>query len=123
MNSFTLLAQFVRNPRPTDWEGLKGVGIGMVVTGLLAFFRTRYVWWPFHPAGYAMANTSAMNYGWMPFFCAWLAKVIVTRAGGLRLYRRALPFFLGMIVGDILQGGFYTLLGCLTNVNVYPANW
>ncbi len=123
MNSFTVLAQFIRTPRPTDWAGLKGVGAGILITSILAFLRGKYVWWPFHPVGYAMANTWTMNYTWGPFFVAWLLKVVITRAGGLRLYRRALPFFLGMIAGDILQGGFYTLLGCLTNVNVYPANW
>ena len=123
LNSFTVLAQFIRNPRPPDLYGLRGIGFGILFTMVLAFLRSRYVWWPFHPVGYAMANTWTMNYAWTPFFCAWLIKVIIIRAGGLRLYRRALPFFLGVIVGDILQGAFYTLLGCVTNINVYPANW
>ncbi len=100
-----------------------GVTAGTLATLVLMFCRTRYAGWPFHPVGYAMANTWTMNYNWMPFFIAWLAKVLITRFGGLRLYRRALPIFLGMIAGDFLHGGFYTLLACFTDINVYPANW
>jgi len=29
----------------------------------------------------------------------WLIKVIILRLGGISLYRRATPFFIGMIVG------------------------
>ena len=29
----------------------------------------------------------------------WLIKVIILRVGGISLYRRAAPFFIGMIVG------------------------
>jgi hypothetical protein len=70
-----------------------------------------------------MANTPPAGSSWMPFFIAWLAKVLLTRMGGMRLYRRALPFFLGLIVGDFLQGGFWTLLACFTKLSVYPQNW
>ena len=121
--AFNLLERSLGNPRPTDWHGLGGVSAGMLITWVLAALRMRYNWWPFHPVGYAMANTRMMANSWMPFFIAWLLKVVITRSGGLRLYRRALPIFLGMIAGDFLHGALWTLAGCFTNINIYPANW
>jgi hypothetical protein len=41
----------------------------------------------------------------------------------MRLDLRSLPFFLGLILGDFLNGGFWTLLGCFAGTNVYPINW
>lgn len=123
LQAFSALGTQLRNPQPTDWRGMGGVGFGVIVTWALAFMRMRYVWWPFHPVGYAMANTFTMANTWMPFLIAWAAKVIITRAGGLRLYRRAMPVFFGMIAGDFLHGALWTLVACFAHINVYPANW
>jgi len=121
--SFDILATWLKNPVAPDGGGMFGVALGAGFTGLLAYLRTRYVWWPFHPVGYAMSNTFTSSNMWTPFFLAWLAKVVLTRAGGMRLYRRALPFFLGLIAGDFLGGGTTTLAGCFSNISVYPVNW
>jgi len=103
--------------------GTAFVGVGFVVAVLLSLMRMRFVWWPFHPVGYAVANTHTMNQIWLPFLIAWLAKVLILRYGGLRLYRTGLPFFLGLILGDFLAGGLWTLIGCFTNLSIYPMNW
>ena len=123
MQAFSALGAQIRNPQPVDWRGMGGVGVGTIVTWFLAFMRMRYVWWPFHPVGYAMANTYTMANTWMPFLIAWAAKVVIMRAGGLRLYRRAMPVFFGMIAGDFLHGALWTLAACFVDINVYPANW
>jgi hypothetical protein len=121
--SFDLLATWLKNPVPPDKGGIFGIGLGASFTALLAYLRMRYIWWPFHPVGYAMSNTFTSSNMWTPFLIAWLAKVVVTRAGGMKLYRRGLPFFLGLIAGDFLGGGTTTLAGCLSTINVYPVNW
>lgn len=121
--AFNLLQGNLLNPPGVDVGGIKGIIGGGLFVGLLSLMRLRYAWWPFHPVGYAMANTYPGGVSWMPFLIAWLAKVILTQMGGMRLYRRALPFFLGLIVGDFAQGGFWTLLACFTNLSVYPQNW
>ena len=61
---------------------------------------------------------------WFPFLLAWAAKGVILRYGGPKLYRQALPFFLGLVVGDLLNGGLYTLVACfISNMKVYPVNW
>jgi hypothetical protein len=120
---FELLAGYLTTPVQPDSAGSMAVLAGFAVTGALTFLRMRLTWWPFHPVGYALANTSTMASTWVPFLIAWLCKALVLRYGGMRLYRRSLPFFLGLILGDFLNGGFWTLLGCFTRISVYPINW
>ncbi|MCC6442160.1 MAG: hypothetical protein IT210_01750 [Armatimonadetes bacterium] len=120
---FDLLTDNLSNPRRINPYGIAFVTIGAAVTAFLMAMRTQFVWWPFHPVGYAMANTFTMSQVWMPFFLAWLAKLIILRYGGMRLYRRSMPFFFGLILGDFINGGLWTLIGCFSQINVYPINW
>jgi hypothetical protein len=121
--SFDTLAAWLAVPLKPNGGGMIGIVMGLVFTMFLAYMRTLYVWWPFHPVGYCMSNTFTSYNLWTPCLIAWLVKIAVTRAGGMRLYRRLLPFFFGLIAGDFLGGGITTLIGCLTSINVYPVNW
>ena len=46
---------------------------------------------------------------WFSVMLAWLIKVVVLKYGGVALYRRTRPFFMGMIVGHIVPGGIFLL--------------
>lgn len=123
-NSFTKLSAWLTVPTAPDRGGMTGVGLGIAFTIFLSWMRVRYVWWPLHPAGYCMSTTSMAGSAWMPFFIAWLAKVCIIRGGGMKLYKRLLPLFLGFIAGDFLGGATATLAACFFgNLTVYPANW
>ncbi len=123
-NSFTKLSNWLTVPSAPDRGGMMGVGLGIAFTIFLSLMRVRYVWWPFHPAGYCMSTTSVAGSAWMPFFIAWLAKVCIVRGGGMKLYKRMLPLFLGLIAGDFLGGATATLAACFfSNLSVYPVNW
>jgi hypothetical protein len=90
-----------------------------VLTVILAILRTQFVWWPFHPAGYALALSYAMEYFWLPVFIAWFLKACIIRYGGVKLYRLAVPFFLGLILGDYTAGSLWALLGCAMHIPTY----
>jgi len=120
---FVSLHSYLQSPPRPNYGGAAFAGIGFLATCLLAFMRARYVWFPFHPVGYAMANTELWGQLPVPFFIAWATKSLVLRYGGMRLYRASLPFFLGLIVGDFVNGAFYTILGAFVKMNVYPINW
>jgi hypothetical protein len=121
--SFDKLAAWLKVPTSPDTGGMTGVGMGVTATMFLSYMRMRYVWWPFHPVGYCMSTTWLAYNTWMPFFIAWLAKVCIIRGGGMKLYKRMLPLFLGLIAGDFMGGALTTLIGCFTNISVYPVNW
>jgi hypothetical protein len=60
-----------------------------------------------------------MTYGdplWGPFFLAWACKIVSIRVGGMGLYRRLIPLFLGLVVGHYFTGGVvWALLGMTGN--------
>jgi len=121
---FDRLQGYLVAPQPANLIELVFVGAGLLFTGFLFAMRTRLLAWPFHPVGYAMANTNSMGSQWFPFLLAWAAKSLILRYGGAKLYRKAQPFFLGLVVGDFLNGALYTILACFVGtMKVYPINW
>ena len=110
---------WVNSPQLPEWTGIKAGGVGMVVVSLLAMARQRFVWWPFHPIGYAVAHTNSLEYMWMPFFIAWTLKALVLRYGGMRMYRAVLPFFLGLILGDYIVPALWFVYGWATGARMY----
>ena len=65
------------------------------------------------PAGYVAANSWAMYNMWFPFFVGWLSKVLVLRYGGPDAYKRWRDYFLGLVFGDMIMGGFWTVVNFL----------
>jgi len=85
------------------------VGIG--VTAALVLARRSLFRFPLHPLGLVMGITFGDPL-WGPFILAWLCKVATLNAGGMTLYRRLVPLFLGMVVGHYFAGGVvWGLLG------------
>ena len=102
-----------------DGPGLTAMAFGGAVTLALAALRVRLAFFPLHPVGYVLANTLTVNAFFVPFFLAWLAKVLVQRFGGNPVYRRSLAFFVGLIFGDIVTQAGWTLIGRLLGVPIY----
>ncbi|MCK4300941.1 MAG: hypothetical protein KAX80_15480, partial [Planctomycetes bacterium] len=73
--------------------------LGVLVTAALTVLTYRLPWWPLHPAGFTVAFAWSVRTAVMSVFVAWAAKAILLRIGGIDLYRRARPAFLGLIVG------------------------
>ncbi len=117
--AFGRLQDWADNPRPTEGMALAFSGVGAGITLVLAVAKSRFVWWPFHPIGYALANSYALEYFWSALFVGWLLKLLVVRYGGARGYRNALPFFLGLILGDYVIAALWSLGGWLLGVSTY----
>jgi hypothetical protein len=113
------LNQWVTAPAPSIPGAVAGMGAGLAASLVLIALRARFFGWPFHPIGYAISGSWSMNLVWLPLLIAWLAKLTVLRYGGLRLYRTALPFFLGLILGDATMGTLWSLIGILLGTPTY----
>ncbi|MFC1525680.1 DUF6785 family protein [Candidatus Latescibacterota bacterium] len=84
----------------TDWIRLSFHAFGAAVTWVLAALRQHFLRWPFHPMGFVFG----IGFGWRiwgPVLVGWLCKWLTVRYGGATTYRKVLPFFLGMIFGEI----------------------
>ncbi len=117
--SLQTAANYIRNPQPPDLPGVAAAVVGAAFTVFLSVMRTRFVWFPFHPAGYVLANSGTLYWLWLPFLLAWLAKSVIMKIGGITAYRNALPFFLGLVIGDYVTSGLWALLGSLTGMQMY----
>jgi hypothetical protein len=92
---------------------------GFILAGFLMLFRMRFVWWPLHPAGFAISTSWGMNVTWSCLFVSWLIKWLLLRHGGIGLHRRVAPFFLGLILGEFTVGSLWTLFGILARMSTY----
>lgn len=98
-STFDEAVAYIRDPfavkRYKAWWSL--LGFGTVST--LALLRYAFPWWPLHPIGFITATTYPAKILALSIFITWLAKLIILHAGGIRLYRNATPFFLGLMLG------------------------
>ncbi|NQT50467.1 hypothetical protein HQ576_00365 [bacterium] len=90
------------------------LGIGAGVMTVLMVCRYSLPWWPIHPAGLAVGLTHPTFHVWFSVFLAWLVKIIVLKVGGISLYRRTRPVFLGMILGAFTTAGVWLFIDWLT---------
>ena len=86
---------------------------------LLGVLRLNVANFPFHPIGYAISGSWSMNQVWAPLMLAWIFKVTVLRFGGLKLYKKAVPLFLGLILGDMIVGCILNLVGLYLDIPYY----
>jgi uncharacterized protein DUF6785/uncharacterized protein DUF6784 len=100
----------ILTPTQPDTGSTGAYLVGAVVVAFLGIMRTRFVDWPFHPAGYLISGSFGLFRLWLPLFLAWLFKALILRYGGLRGYRTALPFFIGLVLGEFAAGFVRTLL-------------
>ncbi|MCS5611469.1 MAG: hypothetical protein NZ961_13690 [Candidatus Poribacteria bacterium] len=117
---FKDLQSWLYYPKPTNFVALIFMGIGVLITSVLRFMRINFLWWTLHPAGFALTgSTWTVGWLWFSVFISWLAKWILLKQGGIGAYRRAVPFFMGLLFGDYLIGGSWIIIRLIFNVNTY----
>ena len=66
---------------------------------LLSSLKTWIPKWPIHPVGLAFQRTmGSMAFGFSAFL-AWIIKLTVLHFGGIGLFNKTRPFFLGLLIG------------------------
>lgn len=113
---FDFVSRLLRTPSETYIWGWINTGIGAGVMSLLMLARWRYIGWPLHPLGYPIGPIWIMDALWFNMFLAWLIKVLVLKYGGVGLYRSTRPFFLGLILGNVVPGGIFLVVDHFTGM-------
>jgi hypothetical protein len=115
MQEYERMAQWVSSPPAPDILRLGFVAGGGVLTLALALLRNVWLGSPFHPLGFILATAYGdSGHFAFPLFVAWFLKWLLLRVGGLPLYRAALPFFIGLIVGHFsIAGVFWPLFSLI----------
>jgi len=84
---------------------------GGVFLGFLAFMRHRFLWWPLNPLGLPFIIPT-----WPVVMCVWIMKSLILKYGGVRLFRRLKPLFLGLILGKFASAGLWFIVDISTGV-------
>lgn len=117
--AWTRFSSWTGNPSAGDPWAAVGITVGLGVTLLLLWLRTVFLWWPFHPLGYAVSSSLSGHILWMPLFIAWAVKSSVQRYGTVTSLRRLVPLALGLILGEYVVGGGWSLYGWARQLATY----
>jgi hypothetical protein len=108
---FNRLQRYLSAPQPADIGSIVASIFGIISTLLLMFMRVKFFWWPFHPAGYAVSSSWSMNVFWFSIMLSFFAKWVILKSGGIKVHRQAIPFFLGLILGEFIVGSVWSIIG------------
>jgi hypothetical protein len=117
--SYNRLATWLNVPQSTNATHVKAMVVGAGLVATLRWLRTGMVSFPFHPAGYALAISFAMDYFWFAFFISWALKAAIVRYTGMTGHRKAIPFFTGLILGDYVVGSLWAIIGPVLGKQTY----
>ncbi|MCD6507603.1 hypothetical protein J7M22_13395 [Candidatus Poribacteria bacterium] len=116
MRMLTWRLSFLKEPDP---GAIGFIFLGAAFTLFLTAMRMRFLWWPFHPVGYALSMNFGVDYIWFTLVIGSVLKWCILRYGGLGALRRASPFFLGLILGEYAVGGFWSALSVILQRRMY----
>lgn len=113
------LHPWISSPQPANTGASIATGVGLLGALVLAVMRLRFAWWPLHPVGYAVSGSWSMEQLWFPIFASWLLKWVILHYGGAKAYRRTVPFFIGLVLGEFVVGCLWDIHGILAGVDPY----
>jgi len=111
---FRMMAEKLQSPSPLSIPGYLLMGLGALVTVALAVLRASFSWFGLHPIGFAVGSVWLMNRLWFSVFLAWLIKALVLRYGGPLVYKKVVPFFLGLVLGQYTAAAFWFVVDLCT---------
>ena len=116
---FRLLESRTQNLTGPHSVGIVFTIVGFVFTISMSIMRVRFLWWPLHPVGYAVSGRWGIGRIFFPLVIASTIKWMTLRFSGLRGYRRSVPFFVGLIMGDFVMGSIWATIGLIFRIPVY----
>lgn len=108
----------IKTPTEIDLHKLSFFSIGATAMSLLTFLQYRFTWWPLHPVGLAVSAVWMIRNQAAAIFIAWAAKSLIMRFGGIELYRKSAPFFIGLILGHFSAVG----ISFIVDMIFFPGN-
>ena len=106
----------ILNPSGTNWADTIFVSIGGIMMSFFMLMRRRFLWWPFHPIGYATLSSWGTSQLWFSILIGWFLKFTMLRLGGARIYRKVRPVFLGFILGESFIAIVWAIVGLFTGI-------
>lgn len=113
---YTFTSYHITNLSTAGWDFFGVAGAGGTVQWLLTMASKRWLWFPIHPIAFPISAMWTTHHLMPSIFIAWLVKTVVLRYGGVLLYRKTRPFFLGLILGHYTAGGLWCVIDGFTGM-------
>jgi len=118
--AYNNLAGWLQYPQPPNYTSSGVIGGSFLFVLIMMWMRMRFVWFPFHPGGYILGVSSGtIDVYWFALFICWLVKLLVLKHGGVKSYRKVVPFFIGLVVGDFVVGCYWGLMSIIVGTPLY----
>jgi hypothetical protein len=117
--TYQRLQGWVGHPKGADYTAVFFYITGFLVVALMPLLKVIHLSIPFHPIGFAISTSWSMEHVWFPILIAWTIKFAIVKYIGGAGYRKYLPFFMGLILGDYLVGGFWSFVSLGTGEKMY----
>lgn len=112
--AFDFAMKAIRNPLALGGEGrVMWAGIGASVMAILTLIRYWVPAWPLHPIGLAMQGNFGVSKTVFSVFIVWAIKVVVMRMGGVQMYEKGKPFFIGLLAAQAVSTGLVFVIDCI----------
>jgi len=97
---FGSIATDLENPHPADTRSILAMLSGVVIACLLAVLQAQVSWWRLSPIGFLLQGGWGINVLiWANALVGWVLVNVIVRTGGLRLYHKLRPAFIGLFLG------------------------
>jgi len=105
---YRFMAKSIQEPLGPRVDTWIYTGMGVAIMGGLMAAQHRFLWWPFHPLGFPVSCVFGAM--WFSVFIAWILKSLILKYGGLSVFNRLKPFFLGLILGEAVVAGTWVII-------------
>jgi hypothetical protein len=116
---FHLLESRIQNLTGPQSMEIIFASAGFAFTAFMLMMHVRFLWWPLHPVGYVISGTWPIGRLFFPLVIASTIKWFTLRFSGLKAYRKSIPFFLGLILGDFVLGSIWTIISLTFRIPMY----
>ena len=111
------LSAWLGKPEPPNVTMILWMALGALFTLGLSAMRQRYLWfWP-HPVGLIMMQTHPVTFMWFSIAIGAILKATILRYGGPQIMKKAVPFFLGLVFGDIFMMMLWRIVDIATGAH------
>ncbi len=97
LEKLPLIADNVGKTKELGW-----IAFGLVAVVVFSLIRFRWAGFYLHPIIFLVWDTYPAQRVWLSFLIGWIAKELVVRFGGGRVYQSLKPLFIGLIMGELL---------------------
>jgi hypothetical protein len=93
--------------------------IGGCVVSVLWFLRSTFPGFGLHPMGYLLSLHAGFHHFSLSLIVAYVVKTLSIHYGGMKTYVALVPFFIGLMCGQIMGGALAGFFNFIFDTKVY----